>query len=407
MIRLFLGSSASKRSTSSSAIEGALSDLSSNSRLSLQHMPDPVLLKIISHIPAVNGEQKERGFLSIAIFRFFTIPKKWELSVGDRIEKSIDCFNTLGRVNRNLNRLVKEDYTRGVFVKALMERYEHLLLKELEEKHGSPFLEEFKKDEDQLLLTGAFGKSKYIEGVFNRFNSFFDRLNFNSLNLDLVALEIGFRLRVKDRDHGLSQIASLDQRIRILTDALFERAGVAFQWEDSSPSIEYEIGRVAEKTVYTGLENFEIDFYFKKLRIFTPFHVIEFRKILPKEPRPKAPSTHHLPLLSIAEALIKRLGATFESASFPPSNTNCYEISGFDFSHGIRKIEKQQLIRMKGIEDVKSAKGTQRVIVPEKGFSRYRIREIGGSVLDLSEKSKKTWKKSLLFVSAIYCGLPK
>ena len=309
--------------------------------LSLEHMHDYVLLEIISQLPVATGEGN--------------------FSSKNGVKQAIGSFNALGKVNRNLNRLIKEDYTRGVFVKALIKRYGSL---------------------------GKLGKNGGLD---------------NGLNLDLKALELGFGLYFKDLDNKFSKLTSLDRQIKELATTISNRANVVFKRANALPPITCKVKSFEKRALpysatgyQSGLGDFCLRVNLKGISIITPLHSIEIEEVSSEEPNQMA-------VLAISEALINSLGATLKSAGIPDADKTYYELSRptlFGQHQQVRKIETEELIRLEGMEGVNKAKGTQRLIVPEKGSSFYSIRKIGkweGYVLEIAHSICQ--KKGALFSS--------
>ena len=336
-------------------------------RLSLEHMPDPVLLKTISYIPVVTREGRSKdlickidsylpiftsrgGFLSFIhkiSSSLFSVDNGEKAPSFPEIKEAVTSFNALGAVNQNLNRLVKEDYTRAIFVKALIEMCD--------------------------ALEKSTRKEAFSEG----------------LNLDLKALEMGFRLYVEDRNNQFSQVALLDREVNAPATLLFDQAKRVFQ-EGGSPSIEYKVESFEKRDFKLGIEDFLIHVSFEKVEIFTPFHTIKIKKI--SSGVRLTERVPHLPILALSEILIDLLGATFEGSSDFVTSKSYYQDHGFSyelpkphfFNHQIRKIEERDLSRIES-KEIEIAKTSQRVIALRKLASCYRIRRIGRRLLHPSE----------------------
>ena len=259
---------------------------------------------------------------------------------GDGFERPVFLqtgYHALGLVNRRLNDFVfKDPHTRGVFVKALLDRCRSL----------SPFGTDFRS------------------------------------NLTLESLQIGFRLYLEDPNNEFSKLFRLDQRVCKLVFEIFEKA----QSMNPSPSIVLEVTNLKGKDFVkwensgyreyftTDVEGFLIDLDCESIRIVTPFREILIEKAF-SEGRGLEQSPYP-PVLAIAEFLINRLGASLDYISLGEGDS--YELSAANFSgREIRRVKERDLkiVTRKYLE--KSATGSQRVIVSPGGFSLYDMDKIG------------------------------
>ena len=274
--------------------------------LSLEQMPDLVLLKIVSLLP--------------------TLEKYWPCE--SEIKKAIKTFNALSKVNRRFHEFFTENYTRGLFVKALLER--STLVRSIR------------------------------EGTFN-----------HCLNLDLGALELGFRLYLEDQSNAFFKVRALEQKISKLVTIFIDKAKVELKSDLSFSHVEQV--RIEHPV---SLGDFMIHVYYTDIYIFTPSRFIELRGILPIE----GTSEELLPQISsltISDFLIKHLDATLEEAS--NIRSAAWEFSKADpRDTQIRRIAHQELKQLTR-QDLRKALGSQRVIAPFKsqGPIRYKIGSIG------------------------------
>ena len=273
-------------------------------RVSLGDMPDPVLLKIVSYIP--------------------TFTQKYPLQL--EVKEAIRTFYALGKVNRRLHGFFSENYTRGLFVKALLER---------------TTLVRAKRNE-----------------AFN-----------HVLNLGLNALEMGFRLYLKCPKNKFFKVRALDQKIDQTVNEFLDKAKTEIK---NGPTFSYSDW---VKSGYFGDAECAVRVYYDHVLISTLSRSIKIEAVLPKYEAYENQANQTAPSITIADFLIKRLGATFEVAS----GTNFCEILRLDPSEErVRKITHQELKLMRR-EELGSLVGTQRVIVPFgfRGVIRYKVKSIG------------------------------
>ena len=176
------------------------------------------------------------------------------------------------------------------------------------------------------------------------------------------------KIRSIDADF-FSKVLSLDIDITELVNTLFKEADVVFQ-EGNKPfclSDKYEVVILKKKSRITSSVNFFISLNLESITIFTPLRLIEIHLSSHKKKENVG-----IDMLAIAEGLINRLGATFMSAmNFDPCRTY-YKISAPNLSGVVRRVTPRDFVRIKSIE--KNAEESQTVIVPEIGYSLYRIR---------------------------------
>ena len=156
------------------------------------------------------------------------------------------------------------------------------------------------------------------------------------LNLDLKALELGFRLYLKDPTSGFSKAYRLNQKIVNLAATFCERVKEALK---TSLSFSFMSWMNSNQLGLQG--DFLIHVYPKKVFLFTPFQVVRIEDDSPeKSPLPRNS-------LMIADLLITYLDATLFSA-----NTGahaCELLRSHSSDHKIGKITNQELYQLQKI----------------------------------------------------------
>ena len=276
-----------------------------------------------------------------------------------RVGKAIECFNELGKEGELFSRFVREEHTCAVFIKALVDQF------------------------------GSLGRLSH-SGTLD-----------NGLNLNPVLLKKGFELYLKDPNNKFSELADLDKKVRETAIELLESANKVFQGKGSLLPINRKALSLGDATFNIkigdgcfdvtptdGLGYFEILVSLKELRIFTPLCSIQIVETFSVKKSITPEQTPRLPLLALAEVLINRLGAVLEGFNSDYDQSR-YELLNPDSSnHKIREVGGRHLAKLSH-EDSLNVRGTQRVIIPEKGngWSLYRLKTIGiweGYVLEIA-----------------------
>ena len=281
----------------------------------LQDMPYEVLLKIISFI--------------------FTHSSEEQLNSRSELEKAAHTLNALAGVNQRLRQIAKDRYTIRMVTR------------------------------DSLDAFGSLGQLDSKE-MFS-----------NVLNLDLELLEEGVNLYLKELNNKFSKIFSLAQEVKKLAFTLVKEANEVFKREDFSPVVLCAIIRDFEDEGFKfRAQGFKLLITLSQVLIYTPFQLIKIEDHNP-ESRPIEEATD-LPSLAIAEVLINRLQATFNSTFFDSIKDPCYELSKPNAAvcH-VRRVKFGELIRVESMEALKNARGSQRVISRDENSNSYVISQIG------------------------------
>ena len=195
-------------------------------------------------------------------------------------------------------------------------------------------------------------------GAFNR-----------CLNLDLSALELGFKLYLKDRSNAFFKVDRLSQKINYLLFTFLDKAKAELKSGLSLPSV-----KLLPAEHPSGPANFTIDVNQKKVVISTPFQFTKIKESSSSYGALERGETK-LFLILISYFLIKRLHANL--VGFYDVGSTSWEFSRPDSSDAsIRKITEREL-RAVNRADLRHAMGSRRVIVPLQGYTRYRIATIG------------------------------
>ena len=283
---------------------GEVPCLKKSDRASLVEMPDSVLLKIISYLPSLTK------------------------SYSSRLEakEAIKTFHSLSKVNQRLHEFLSENYTRAVFVKALLERFS--LLRGME------------------------------NGAFN-----------TCLNLDLSALKLGFELYLKDQSNAFFKVDRLNQKINHLVSTFLNKAKEELKSASFLPSIEW-----LPAEPFCGSGKFTIYLSYKEVMVSTPLQLIRVKESFRGYGGSEEEENRTF-LLLISYFLIKRLHATLDG--FYDIGSTAWEFSRPDSScKQIKKIADRE-IRAVTRKDLRDAMGSRRVILPLEGYTRYKIAIIG------------------------------
>ena len=141
-----------------------------------------------------------------------------------------------------------------------------------------------------------------------------------------------------------------------------------------------DFAKSAEGTFRSGRGSFSIGVRFDSIFIRTPLRSILIERISTEGEEPE--ESPHPALLAIAEAVIHRFSAVLDQITIWAlwkTTTHYYEPWKPNLSGQIREIRMEHLrLRKDTIKNIeKSARGTQRVIMPSGGRSVYTIESIG------------------------------